>query len=55
MPAELIPALQKEYFFYEWDESRSEVRWMASWDTTEDDIEQFAATLRKLVMQSKGE
>ena len=55
MPAELIPALQKEYFFYEWDESRSEVRWMASWDTTEDDIEQFAATLRKLVLQSKGE
>ncbi len=49
IPGEIIPALQKEYFFYVWDESRSEVRWMTSFDTTEDDIVNFASLLRKLL------
>ena len=51
IPPEIIPALQKQFFFYEWDEERSEVRWMCSFDTTEEDIEAFATQLRKLVTQ----
>ena len=47
IPPEIIPELQKEYFFYEWDENTSEVRWMTSWDTTEEDIHGFASLLRK--------
>lgn len=46
IPPEVIPKLQEEYFFYEWDEDRSEVRWMCSFDTTESDIQGFAAHLR---------
>lgn len=31
----LIPLLQERYYFYVWDETTSEVRWMTSWDTTQ--------------------
>jgi threonine aldolase len=46
IPSEVIPALQEEYFFYVWDEYRSEVRWMCSFDTAEEDIEGFASLIR---------
>ena len=49
IPREYIPALQKKYFFYVWDEEISEVRFMASFDTTEDDIRDFVAFVRKTV------
>jgi len=47
IPKELIPELQKEYFFYVWDESRGEVRWMTSFDTREEDINGFVDLLKK--------
>ena len=49
VPSHIIPKLQEEYFFSVWDEDKSEVRWMTSWDTTEDDIEKFAAKIRELI------
>ncbi|HLL55294.1 MAG TPA: low specificity L-threonine aldolase [Myxococcaceae bacterium] len=49
MPADLIPALQEYSFFYVWDPSASEVRWMASFDSTEEDIRSFVAKLKELV------
>ncbi|MBN1132718.1 MAG: low specificity L-threonine aldolase [Bacteroidales bacterium] len=49
IPKELIPELQKEYFFYIWDEDTGEVRWMCSYDTTEEDVEGFAELLREKV------
>ena len=30
-------------------ELRPEVRWMCAWDTTEDDVDNFAAAVRRLV------
>jgi threonine aldolase len=48
VPADLIPALQEQFFFYVWDERQSEVRWMTSWDTTEEDIVQFTELIAKL-------
>ena len=47
MPKEIIPAIQKDYFFHIWDEATHEVRLMCSWDTTEADIEGFAQALKK--------
>jgi threonine aldolase len=47
LPAGIIPVLQERYFFYVWDEERSEVRWMCSFDTTEEDIEGFASLIRE--------
>jgi len=49
VPKELIPRLQQEYFFYMWDEMRSEARWMTSFDTKEEDIFNFVKLLRNLL------
>ena len=49
IPGHLIERLQNEYFFYVWNEEMSEVRWMTSWDTTEEDIDGFIDQLKKLV------
>jgi threonine aldolase len=47
LPPKYIPQLQKQYFFYVWDEAISEVRFMTSFDTTEDDIADFVALVKK--------
>ena len=49
LPAESIPELQKQFFFYVWDETTSEVRWMTSFDTTKEDIDRFAQTLENIL------
>ncbi|MGH9881005.1 MAG: threonine aldolase family protein, partial [Pyrinomonadaceae bacterium] len=49
VPAKYVPLLQKRYFFYEWNEQISEVRFMTSFDTTEDDIRAFVALVKKTV------
>ena len=49
IPAKFVPALQKKYFFYVWNEETSECRFMASFDTTEDDVRDFVALVRKTV------
>ncbi|MHA7108569.1 threonine aldolase family protein [Sunxiuqinia elliptica] len=49
VPTKIIPKLQEEYFFYVWDESRSEVRWMTSFDTTEEDIHGFVKLIDRLI------
>jgi len=49
VPREIIPQLQEKYFFYMWDEHRSEVRWMTSFDTQEEDIVNFTALIKSLV------
>ncbi|HAH25813.1 MAG TPA: threonine aldolase [Prolixibacteraceae bacterium] len=49
VPKEIIPLLQEKYFFYMWDEHRSEVRWMTSFDTQEEDILNFVALIKSLV------
>ncbi len=49
VPPEIIPLLQEKYFFYMWDEHRSEVRWMTSFDTEEEDIYNFTALIKSLV------
>ncbi|MFF3948479.1 threonine aldolase family protein [Streptomyces sp. NPDC001902] len=45
LPREVSERLQKRYRFYFWDESTGEVRWMCSFDTTEEDVDSFAAAL----------
>jgi threonine aldolase len=41
--------LQRRYDFYVWDERIDEVRWMCSWDTTEEDVEEFASAVQAAV------
>jgi threonine aldolase len=33
-----------------WDERIGEVRWMCSWDTTEDDVDDFSSAIRALLL-----
>jgi len=49
VPAKHIPALQRKYFFYVWNEAISEARFMTSFDTTEEDISNFVAHVKKVV------
>ncbi|HYK22243.1 MAG TPA: low specificity L-threonine aldolase [Pyrinomonadaceae bacterium] len=49
IPREYVPELQKKYFFYVWDEEISEVRLMASFDTTEEDVRDFVDFVREVV------
>jgi threonine aldolase len=49
IPPKYISVLQKKYFFYVWNEAISEVRLMASFDTTEHDIQDFVKLVRKTV------
>jgi threonine aldolase len=46
---EAVSALLGRYDFYVWDEATSEVRWMCSWDTTEEDVEGFADAVAQAV------
>lgn len=52
LPGQAIAKLQDAYPFYAWDEARNEVRWMCSWDTTEEDIDAFARLVAEVVPAS---
>jgi threonine aldolase len=47
LPRDVTGRLQKRFRFYTWNEHTGEVRWMASFDTTEADIDAFAAAIRE--------
>ncbi len=49
IPSQIIKPLQENFFFYMWDESTSEARWMTSFDTTEDDIYAFIKRIKELL------
>lgn len=48
IPPEWVEPLLAEYFFYTWDDATGEVRWLCSFDTTDGDVEAFAAALARL-------
>lgn len=47
LPTEVWHRLQQRYFFYDWDEANDVVRWMCSFDTTEEDIHSFVNALKE--------
>ena len=49
LPPGAIEPLQQVRRFYVWDERTSVVRWMCSWDTTEDDVDRFADAVERVV------
>ncbi|HKR59394.1 MAG TPA: low specificity L-threonine aldolase [Pyrinomonadaceae bacterium] len=49
VPKKSVPALQKEYSFYVWNEATSEVRFMTSFDTTKEDIQSFVSSVRRIL------
>jgi threonine aldolase len=49
LPRAAIAKIQERYFFYVWSEEESVVRWMCSFDTTEQDVQQFAAFMATVI------
>ncbi|MCD6113483.1 MAG: low specificity L-threonine aldolase [Bacteroidales bacterium] len=49
IPQKYIKKLQEKYFFYMWDENKSEVRWMTSYDTEEKDIDNFVSAIKNII------
>ncbi len=49
VPKTAIAKIQKKFQFYVFDEEIGEVRWMTTFDTTEQDIKDFVAVIKKAV------
>ncbi|NKY30904.1 threonine aldolase [Nocardia gamkensis] len=47
LPREVTERLRKRFRFHVWDERTGEVRWMCSFDTTEADVDAFAAAIAR--------
>jgi threonine aldolase len=52
LPPGAAERLRERFYFYTWDERTGEVRWMCSWDTTEADVDAFAAAVAEEVTRS---
>jgi len=51
LPAAVTTALQADWPFYVWEEATGVVRWMASFDTTESDVDAFLGRLTELMAE----
>ena len=45
IPKKVAEKVMQQYFFYPWNEKKSEYRLMTSWDSTDEDIEEFVKLL----------
>ncbi len=48
VPDSVADELRRAFRFYDWDAAKNEVRWMCSFDTTEQDVDAFVAELARL-------
>lgn len=51
VPRKIIEPLQERFFFYIWDDTLPEVRWMTSFDTTEQEIFEFVGLINELLKE----
>lgn len=49
IPRHAIPKIKEQSFFYPWIEEENIVRWMCSFDTTEEDVKDFAKVVAEAV------
>jgi threonine aldolase len=49
LPPDVVEPLVERFGFYVWDERTGEVRWMCSWDTTEEDVDELVGAVRSAV------
>jgi threonine aldolase len=49
IPKHAIAKIKEKYFFYPWIEEEGIVRWMCSFDTTEDDVREFVKCVAEAV------
>lgn len=51
MNRKIVNILLENHFFYIWNELNDEVRFVTSWDTTQNDIDYFVKELQKITIQ----
>ena len=47
LPNDAADRIRERVRFYDWDRAAGEVRWMCSWDTTEDDVDGFVTAIHE--------
>ena len=47
MPRPIIDRMLESYFFYFWNEDKDEIRLVTSFDTTEEDVDEFIRLLKR--------
>jgi beta-eliminating lyase len=47
MPRPVIDRMLESYFFYFWNEEKDEIRLVTSFDTTEEDVDEFIGLLKR--------
>ena len=47
LPTAVTERLQQRFRFYAWNQTTGEVRWMCSWDTTDEDVDGFVKAIRE--------
>lgn len=45
LPSAVTARLQQRFRFYTWDQTTGEVRWMCSWDTSDEDVDGFVEAI----------
>jgi len=51
IPRHAVDKIKQQYFFYPWIEEENIVRWMCSFDTTEEDVMEFARVVAEAVKE----
>ena len=54
LPRGVSDALTERWPFYVWNEATGEVRWMAAWDTSPDDVDAFVDDMQRLILAKGG-
>ncbi|MEU8268375.1 low specificity L-threonine aldolase [Sphaerisporangium sp. NPDC049002] len=52
LPRDVAERVRKRFRFYTWNEATGEVRWMTAFDTTEADVDAFAAAIAEEMAQA---
>jgi threonine aldolase len=47
LPREVAKQLLEQFHFYIWNETTGEARWMTSWATAPEDVDEFVAAIAK--------
>ncbi len=47
IPKQIVESMREQFPFYDWDTRTGVLRWMCSFDTTEDEVDQFVELLKK--------
>ncbi|MEO8276594.1 MAG: beta-eliminating lyase-related protein [Thermoanaerobaculia bacterium] len=50
LPRAAIERLQRDFHFYLWNEAKLEVRWMTSWATAPEDVDEFVAAIHAAML-----